>query len=71
MPFEKDQNEIGALWARSSPKGDYLTGNIDGIGPVVCFAVKSGHSKAPTWRVLKSRPRGERGEQVRDDDIPF
>ena len=56
MAFEKDPNEIGALWLRSGQKGDYMTGEINGV-KVVCFAVKSQSEKAPTWRVLKSVPR--------------
>lgn len=60
MAFEKDPNEIGALWIKQGSKGDYLTGKIeiDGVSvDVVCFAVKSAHAKAPAWRVLKSKPR--------------
>jgi hypothetical protein len=63
MPFEKDPNEIGALWLKTSAKGDYLTGEIDGVS-VVCFAVKSGSAKAPAWRVLKSRPRDAQAEST-------
>lgn len=59
MPFEKDPNEIGCLWAKSGAKGDYLTGVIDGVN-VVCFAIKSNNPKAPSWRVLKSVPRDEK-----------
>jgi hypothetical protein len=60
MAFEKDPNEIGALWSKSGAKGEYLTGTIDmGDGPVkvVCFAVKKSSDKSPAWRVLKSVPR--------------
>jgi uncharacterized protein (DUF736 family) len=56
MAFTKDENEIGALWLKSGNKGDYMTGEIGGV-KVVCFKVKSDHDKAPTWRVLKSKPR--------------
>jgi hypothetical protein len=56
MPFEKDENELGALWLRTGQKGDYMTGEISGV-KVVCFKVKAGNDKAPTWRVLKSKPR--------------
>jgi hypothetical protein len=66
MAFEKDPNEIGALWLKSGAKGDYMTGTIDmGAGPVkvVCFAVKASSDKSPAWRVLKSKPR--------EDAAPF
>lgn len=59
MPFEKDPNEIGALWLRSGNKGDYLTGEINGQA-VVCFAINSKNPKAPHWRVLKSQPREDK-----------
>lgn len=63
MAFEKDPDEIGALWVKSGRKGDYMTGEIAGQ-KVVCFAVNSKHEKAPTWRVLKSKPKTE-------DEAPF
>lgn len=81
MSYEKDPDEVGALWSKTGRKGEYLTGNIEGVGPVVCFAVKSAHAKAPTWRVLKAKPRAEKGisqaaieaqsTAVADDDILF
>lgn len=66
MAFEKDPNEIGALWSKSGAKGEYLTGTIEVNGgernggetiKVVCFAVKKSSDKSPAWRVLKSVPR--------------
>lgn len=53
---DKNQDELGALWLRSGAKGDYMTGEIDGV-KVVCFPNKSDNPKAPQWRVLKSKPR--------------
>jgi hypothetical protein len=79
MAFEKDPNEIGALWLKSGAKGDYLTGEIGGQ-KVVCFAVTAKSEKSPTWRVLKSKPREEGmpndqrtsvGRVVTDQDVPF
>lgn len=68
--FQKDPAEIGALWAKSGSKGEYLSGVINGVN-VVCFRNTKGTSdKAPTWRVLKSKPREERPapvEQPQDD----
>lgn len=62
MAFEKDPNEIGSLWLKSGAKGDYLTGEVGGV-KVVCFSVNSKNPKAPTYRVLKSKPR--------EDEAPF
>lgn len=66
MPFEKKPEDLGALWMRSSKKGDYMTGKINGVD-VVCFPNKSTNPKAPQWRVLKSTPKTERPAQPADD----
>ena len=58
MAFEKDPDEIGALWVKSGRKGEYMTGEVNGV-KVVCFAVTSKSEKAPQWRVLKSKPKEE------------
>jgi hypothetical protein len=72
MPFEKDPNEIGSLWAKEGRKGPYLTGEVNGV-KVVCFAVDSKNPKAPTWRVLKSKPKDEEPlvDPRTDDNVPF
>jgi hypothetical protein len=71
MPFEKNPDEIGALWAKNGAKGPYLTGEINGV-KVVCFAAKP-TEKGPAWRVMKSKPMGERAAQQPIDagDVPF
>lgn len=61
MAFEKDPNEIGSLWLKAGRTGEYMTGEVNGV-KVVCFAVKSDHPKAPTWRVLKRQPKAEAPE---------
>lgn len=58
MAFQKDPDEIGSLWLKKGAKGDYLTGEVNGV-KVVCFGVKSDNPKAPTYRVLKSKPKEE------------
>ena len=68
MAFERDENEIGALWVKTGPKGDYMTGVINGQG-VVVFKVSSGSDRAPNWRVLKAKPKAEK--PVTEDDIRF
>lgn len=70
--FEKDPNELGALWMKTGPKGDYLTGTINGE-KVVVFLAKKTNDKGPDWRVLKSKPRdtGAPVAPITDEDIPF
>jgi hypothetical protein len=78
LPYEKNPLELGQLWAKTGQKGDYLTGEVNGI-KVVCFPVNSENPKAPTWRVLRSVPREDKpkgkdiggGFQVEGDDIGF
>jgi hypothetical protein len=73
MSFQKDPNEIGALWVKTGRKGPYMTGTIEGIGSVVCFATGK-EGKAPQWRVLKSVPKDERqndGGRTTEDDVPW
>lgn len=73
MAFEKPEGEIGALWAREGAKGEYLTGEIEGIGAVICFPIHSKNPKAPAWRVLKSQPREQTPSRRYEgaDDDPF
>lgn len=69
MPTNPD--ELGALWEKSSAKGPYLTGTINGQ-PVVCFRNRSDNPKAPAWRVMKSKPKPEGAvDQRRDDGDDF
>lgn len=70
MAFEKDPNELGALWLKRSARGQYMTGEVNGV-KVVCFAGKGGEGdKLPAWRVMKSQPR-EEAKPVSADDIGF
>jgi hypothetical protein len=78
MAYEKDPLEIGALWIRTNPDGTTrLTGKIDGIGDVVCWAVKGGSDKAPQWRVKRSAPRDGATQSrpaptpIDDGDVPW
>lgn len=81
MPQNPD--ELGALWIKTGAKGEYLTGTINGQ-PVVVFrnTYKTEGSNQPDWRVLKSKPKGERApandvasgdvdDQFIADDIQF
>lgn len=57
---EKNPDERGALWEKTSARGMYMTGMIDGQ-PVVLFRNdrKAPGSKQPDWRVLKSKPKDD------------
>ena len=67
MAFQRDENEIGALWVKQGAKGEYMTGECNGQ-PIVCFPITAKHERSPAWRILKSKPREQR---VKDDDVPF
>lgn len=75
MSYEKDPDELGALWLKTGSKGDYMTGTINGV-KVFCTPTKSSNPKAPTWRVMKSKPREEAAPSapvvdITDADVPF
>ena len=74
MAYEKNPDELGALWLKSGSKGAYMTGTIDGVN-VFCTPTKSDNPKAPAWRVLKSKPRETAREPQQPapdaDDIGF
>ncbi len=70
MAFEKNPDELGALWTKTSSKGTYMTGEIDGV-KVVVFAAKKTSDKSPDWRVLKARPRPVEAQPILDDNVPF
>lgn len=46
----QDPDEIGALWQKTSARGDYMAGTVNGS------------EKHPDWRVLKSKPKGDKPE---------
>lgn len=73
MAYEKNPDEFGALWLKTGGKGEYMTGEINGV-KVFCTPVKSTSAKAPTWRVMKSKPREAQAVNVSDmdaSDVPF
>ena len=74
MAFEKNPDELGALWIKHGPNSDYMTGEISGV-KVVIFPAKKTSEKSPDWRVLKSKPRADKDQRqtkpVEDTDIPF
>ena len=67
-------DKIGALWIKTSVKGEFLSGNIEVDGKkiaIVCFknTLKKEGEKTPNYNILISKPR----EEKKDDksEIPF
>jgi uncharacterized protein (DUF736 family) len=58
MPLNPD-DKLGALWQRTSAKGDYFTGNINGVKVVIFQNRYKTEEKHPDWTVFRSRPREE------------
>ncbi len=75
MAFEKDPNELGALWEKTGARGTYMTGTVDGVAVVLFHNdKKEPGSKAPDWRVLKSKPKDElppREQRYKNQDKPL
>ncbi len=55
MPNKDDK--LGALWVRSGPKGDYMTGEINGVKVVIFTNGYKQTDKHPDYGVYKSKPR--------------
>ena len=68
---EKDQ-KVGALWTKTSGRGEFMTGNIEmtpeqiaelqangGKMSVVVFRNERKTGKQPDWAMFKARPRAE------------
>lgn len=69
MPYKPNDDEIGALWMKTSASGKhYMTGTVNGQ-PIVCFAVTKGSEKAPQWRILKATPKADRQTKRDDEDV--
>lgn len=71
---ERDPNELGALWVKTSGRGEYMTGQINGVGVVVFRNDrKAAGSNQPDWRVMKAQKResADQRRQPEDDDPGF
>lgn len=71
---EEKQKSIGALWAKTSAKGDYFTGQIelaDGskIKIVVFRNNYKTEDKHPDWKIFESKPREAGGSWPTRDDL--
>jgi hypothetical protein len=78
MSFEKNPDDLGALWVKSSARGDFMTGTISGVKVVVFKNEKKTSDKQPDWRVLRSKPKdGGMASppagtfNANDEDVPF
>ncbi|MGY3406078.1 hypothetical protein ACVWZV_002191 [Bradyrhizobium sp. GM5.1] len=80
----KDPNEIGALWIKNGPKGQYMTGHVTVNGEtvkLVCFTNNyKKEEKHPDWCVLISKPKDDMEERqgherhspaVTEEDVVF
>lgn len=78
------EKSIGALWSKSSPKGQYMTGNIEINGEkvaIVCFLnINKKEAKHPDWNILKSVPKEneqplnalpEKENEIKSEDVPW
>lgn len=65
---DRDPDELGALWEKSSSRGPYMTGTINGVKVVVFKNSRKSSDKQPDWRVLKSKPKATAGNE---DGIDF
>jgi len=55
-----EKNEkIGALWVKSSDRGDYMTGEVNGVKVVVFTNSFKQDDKHPDYVVYKSKPKGK------------
>ena len=64
-----DKKDIGAMWARTSQKGNpWLSGIIEVDGKKIEFVAfhndKGGVEKRPDYKIYPSEPMGERKETV-------
>lgn len=64
MADQKDE-EIGALWRKTSSRGDYFTGTVNGERIVVFANGNKKSDKSPDYRILKAKPKADAA------DVPF
>ena len=68
MAYEKDPDELGALWRHDGPKGEYWTGSIGDLKVVVFPNAHKRSEKSPDMRVMKSKPKAAPAPASADDD---
>lgn len=78
MSEQKQDDKVGALWIKSSARGEFMTGNIElkpeqiaelqangGKLAVVVFRNDRKTGKQPDWQMLKAKPRTETAQDQR------
>ena len=58
MPNKDDK--LGALWLKSSAKGEYFSGEVNGQAIVVFPNGYKQSEKHPDWIIYKSQPRPQK-----------
>ena len=73
MAFEKNPDEIGALWKRTSKKDGkvFLGGKINGESVIIFPITEKKNPNQPDFRVLKSRPQGAQPQASQQQADPF
>jgi len=78
MAYEKNPDELGAVWRKEGK--DFMTGTLEINGvkiPIIMFPSikKDPSNRKPDWRILKSKPREEKPAVVPQDvdveSVPF
>ncbi len=72
----QNPDELGALWEKSSAKGPYMTGTINGVKVVVFKNGNKRSDQQPDWRVMRSKPREDAPQPtvasfMSDNEPPF
>jgi hypothetical protein len=75
---QQRDEKVGALWSKSSARGEYFTGNLelkpeqikelmdhDGKLQIVVFRNDKKTGKQPDWRILRSKPKATDGSVAR------
>lgn len=61
MEYQKNPDEIGAIWVREGQNGKYMTGKVTVNGqeiPIVCFLNSyKKNDNQPDYRILISKPK--------------
>lgn len=86
--YKKDENELGVLWEKQTATGNkWFSGILEIDGQkinIVVFSNNGKSEKAPTHRILKSKPRENKeevkteypevenmGDDIKAEDLPF
>lgn len=63
-----NEDNMGALWKKNGPKGEYFSGMVEiGDQKINIVVFPNSYKKSenqPDYRIMKSRPKGEQQTQV-------